>query len=311
MKFKLVAGIDQSKENFDVVILHADHPEKVEHEVFKNNRSGVKQMLSWIRSWYNVPEQEILFCAEHTGIYNLPLCITLKEMNCNLWLESALQIKLSSGLKRGKSDKADALSIARYALVQQHRVRLYELPSKNLLSLRKLLSFRERLVKQKLILEKSSKENHEFDAEESAFILKESKKLIRALEKEILLTEERMKEIITSDVQLKEKYDLINSIHGIGSQTALFLITYTNGFTLFDDWRKFACYCGIAPFEHQSGSSYKGKTRVSQMGNKKLKALLTLCALNAARGNNEMKAYYERKTSRRKKQDEHHQCFTK
>lgn len=90
-------------------------------------------------------------------------------------------------------------------------------------------------------------------------------------------------------------FKLINSIKGVGPQTALFMIVYTNGFTKFKNWRKFASYCGIAPFPNSSGSSIKGRTKVSHLANKKIKSLFDLCAKSAIQYNREMKKYYERR----------------
>jgi transposase len=63
----------------------------------------------------------------------------------------------------------------------------------------------------------------------------------------------------------------------------------------FKNWRKFACYCGVAPFEYKSGSSIKGRTRVSHLANKKIKALLNMAALTAKKNDMEMRAYYDKK----------------
>ena len=85
---------------------------------------------------------------------------------------------------------------------------------------------------------------------------------------------------------------LIISIKGVGKQTALFMIVYTHGFTKFKNWRKFASYCGIAPFPNLSGTSIRGRTKVSNLANKKIKSLFDLCAKSAIQHNPEMKAYY-------------------
>ncbi|WP_429377431.1 transposase [Mucilaginibacter sp. UYCu711] len=52
-------------------------------------------------------------------------------------------------------------------------------------------------------------------------------------------------------------------------------------FTCFSTWRKFACYVGTAPFEHQSGTSIKERTRVSSLSNKQLKKLIHTVAICA------------------------------
>jgi len=79
--------------------------------------------------------------------------------------------------------------------------------------------------------------------------------------------------------------------------TAVNLIVHTNEFKKLNDPRKLACYCGIAPFEHSSGSSIRGKTRVSHMANKKLKTNLHMASLSGVRNDTDLKKYYERKTA--------------
>jgi transposase len=94
---------------------------------------------------------------------------------------------------------------------------------------------------------------------------------------------------------LKEQFALLQSVPGVGKQTAINLIVYTNCFTSFNDWRKFACYAGVAPFEYSSGSSIRGKKKVNHLANKKLKSLLNMAALSAKRNDKELHDYFERK----------------
>ena len=96
-------------------------------------------------------------------------------------------------------------------------------------------------------------------------------KMIKELTKQIEKIESKIDNIIKSNSKLNKQYELINSIKGVGPQTALFMIAYTNGFTRFETWRKFASYCGIAPFPNSSGTSLKGRTKVSGLANKKIK----------------------------------------
>ena len=79
------------------------------------------------------------------------------------------------------------------------------------------------------------------------------------------------------------------------------MISYTENFTRFSNARKFNCYAGLAPFAHQSGSSIKGKARVSRLANKEAKTLLNLAASSAIRFNTEMRAYYQRRVQEGKR----------
>ena len=81
----------------------------------------------------------------------------------------------------------------------------------------------------------------------------------------------------------------------IGLIVASYMIVYTHNFTRFDTWRKFACFSGIAPFDHESGTSVKGKTKVSPIANKQLKTMLHLSAICAIHTDTELKEYYHRR----------------
>lgn len=295
MNYKLFVGIDQSKHTFNACQLDPGNPEKFYHEKFDNDLKGFKKMFKWIQSLHKIDVHDILFCAEHTGLYGLPLSVFLNEQNAHLWLESALHIKLSSGLKRGKSDPADAKDIAYYCYTYRHKAKLYQLPDKTILTLKQLLAFRVRLVKHQTALKITNGELIEFDADITGLITKESKALIKNYDKKIEAVDAQMLKLIEENEELKKQFELVQSVHGVGKQTATFIIVYTQGFALFNDWRKFACYCGVAPFEYTSGTSIKGKTRVSHLANKKLKSLLTMCALNTIKKENEFKIYYDRR----------------
>src|SRR5690554_5555615 len=102
--------------------------------------------------------------------------------------------------------------------------------------------------------------------------------MIRYLSKQIESVEKQMEGMIEENESMSRNFRLLTSIKGVGPQTALFMIAYTANFTKFKNWRKFASYCGIAPFPNSSGTSIRGRTKVSNLANKKIKSLLDLCA---------------------------------
>ena len=101
--------------------------------------------------------------------------------------------------------------------------------------------------------------------------------------------------IINSDSTLKEQFQLLKSIKGVGNQIALFTIVYTEGFTKFKTHRQFASFCGVAPFPNKSRTSLRGRTKVSSLANKKLKSLLDLGSKVALQHNTEIKLFYQRR----------------
>jgi transposase len=289
--FKEFIGIDISKLKFDVRI----HSNQLA-SVFDNNTPGFTKMINWISKNSSCKKEEILFALEHTGLYSLPISIFLSENNYHFVLLPGLEIKRSLGIQRGKSDKVDARRIAEYAYQKRDKIILSQLPFKNILKLRRLLSIRERLVKQRKSFQRDEKEHKHFlKHSENKVLFDVIDKMHKEFNKQIKKIEKELDNIIKSDELIKKQFYLITSIKGVGKQTALFVITYTNCFTRFDNWRKFASYSGTAPFPFQSGSSIKGKNKVNQLANKKIKALLNMCARSAITCNTEIKLYFQKR----------------
>lgn len=302
MNYKLFAGIDVSKAKLDVVFFLAENPDGQFHGIFGNNELGCEEMVAWIQELTGLPISDMLFCAEDTGLYTLPICTFFDEHGGNLWVENALRLKRSLGLKRGKSDKADAAEIANYGFLHRGRAVLFKLPSNTISRLKHLLSCRKQLVKHQTALKNASGELEAFDGADAGFTLGIRKALVREYDKKIDMIEAELLRCVKADDVLEKQYHLVNSVYCIGPQTAMFIVVLTQGFSLFDDPRKFACYCGIAPFPNTSGSTLKGRTKVSHMANKRIKTLLTMCALNTIKKDNEFKRYYDRKI----KEGKHH-----
>lgn len=120
-------------------------------------------------------------------------------------------------------------------------------------------------------------------------------KTIKFLKTTLKELEKKMKEIISNEPKLKTQFELVKSVPGVGDRTAIYMLIATRGFTTFDNARKFACYSGTAPFEHSSGTSIKGRTKVNHMADKKMKSILQMCALVAVKHDPQLKEYYNKK----------------
>ncbi|MDH5666197.1 MAG: IS110 family transposase [Nitrosopumilus sp.] len=296
MKIKETIGIDISKLDFDVRI----HGNQM-FECFKNSDNGFQKLLTWVYRNSVYSKDEILFVFEHTGLYSYGLSVFLTSQDIPFALVSGLEIKRSLGISRGKEDKIDATKIALYGYRLRDEIKPYELPTQAVMIIKRLLSLRDRLVKQRAGYKATLKEQKRILAKKNNKVLFEAQeKVIVFFSKQIDKIQKELQDIVKRNKQLKEQYDLITSIKGVGCQTALFLIAYTNGFTKFNNARKFACYCGIAPFPNSSGTSLRGRTRVSHLANKKVKSLLDLCAKSAIQNNIEMKNYYTKRVEKGK-----------
>lgn len=286
-------GIDVSRDKIDV----RDY--KVEnHKEYPNNESGFKQLLSKARKDHGNELKGIIICFEHTGLYSLPLSVFLSQKKIAYTMVSGLEIKKSLGMARGKNDKIDAYQIARYAYLRREEIKEFELPSEDILKLKGLLSLRERLVKHRASYLGHLKELKAFyQKEKNPLLFKTQQDMVKGLSIQIKRIESELLEIIKNDPELKRLYSLVSSVKGVGLIVGVTLLVYTNGFTAFETWRKFATYAGIAPFSDESGTSRKKPMRVSHMANKRVKALLTNSATSSILHNPEMRIYYEKRIS--------------
>ena len=286
-----VVGIDVSKLTVDVVI----HKAKAYHQ-FENSNMGFADLSKWSLKQSNIKAENLLYVFEHTGLYSYQLAQYLSENGLNFVMVPGLQIKRSLGIARGKDDKIDAAKIARYAYRMRDEIELTVLPDQELLSLKNLLALRDRMVKQRAGYKTSLKEmKRVYKAKDNRVLLNTQKRMISSFDKQITNLEKEMDELIENNEKLKLFYGLIISIRGIGPQTALYLIVLTAGFTKFKNSRTFASYSGIAPFPNSSGTSVRGRTKVNNLANKKMKTLLDLAAKTSIQYNQEMKIYYNKR----------------
>lgn len=287
-KYPIVIGIDVSKNHLDLCLYSQEITESYN---VPNNKLGFAKIIKLIKD-----VNSTLVCLEHTGIYTFPLCGYLSDNNIIHTLIPAAQIKKSLGIQRGKSDKVDAVSIGRYGYLFQDQIELTVLPKKLIIKLKLLYKQRERLIKAKNIVLVPAKEMTGFvDKSLITSIQRTSKQVAINIEKQIDRINIEINNLIKSDSELNKAYQLCQSVPGIGPQITVYLLITTWGFKSFQNARQYACFSGIAPFEYSSGSSIKGKSRVSHLANKKAKTLLSMGAINAIRHDRELKAYFDRK----------------
>ena len=291
-KYNYFFGVDVSKKTLDISLLHL---QQIIHKQFLNDAEGMKEFLQWFQK-LNVNVDETLFCMEATGLYCFTITHFLAGQTIDVWIEHAAKIKKSTALERGKNDKVDSRRIAVYASKNLDQLRLWKPMNATIEKIKHLASLRERLVETQKRLVTPIKEFEEVGNVTMAKLLHKSiKKSIDAIDKDLKLVEASIVEIVNADENLKQLYRIVTSVVGIGFVTAINLIIHTQGFSMLNDTRKLACYCGVAPFEYSSGTSVRGKTKVHYMVNKKLKCNLHMASLTAVKLDVELKAYYERK----------------
>lgn len=291
MCFKIYVGIDISKLSLDVFI-----KEKQVHKQFKNEEKGFGLLIQWVEKQAKVSLDSILICFEHTGMYSLSLAIFLERKCISFSMISALEIKRSMGITRGKNDRVDSRRIAEFAYRFKDKISLTKLPASDIRKIHSLLMLRDRLVLNCNGYTVSRNETLRIKHnDDSPLLLSTYEKMILTLKEEIKNLEKAIKIIIQNNEELRSSFELITTIKGIGFFVAANLIVYTCNFTRFKNWRKFACYSGTAPFDYQSGTSVRGKAQVSSLANKQMKKMLHLAALCAIHTDSELREYYIRR----------------
>ena len=287
-------GVDVSKSTVDIVF--TDKQSAI-HERFLNNASGMDKLKDWLVLNKASPDDS-LFCMEATGLYCFTLTHFLCSKNIDVWVEHSAAIKKATVMARGKNDKLDAQRIAMYATKNLDRLRLWKPVSNTLEKIKHLATLRERLVDAVKRLKVPIQEFEQVgDLAMAKLIYKSVRKTLSALDKDIASVESQIIQIVNEDENLKRLYRIVTSVVGIGFVTAINLMIHTQAFTIMNDSRKLACYCGIAPFEYSSGTSIRGRTKVHHMANKKLKCNLHMASLSAVRLDPGLKIYYERKVA--------------
>jgi transposase len=289
--FPCTIGADLSKTTIDLFCEQSRL-----HLSIKNNAEGFKQMMAWMKG-QNIHTPEVVIVMEHTGFYSFYFegflhrhCIAFSKV-------SALQIKKSIGIARGKSDKIDAKRIARYGFEKRDILTLEPQTGKELRRLSLLQATRQRLLRHKVAMLNAIKEYQNMGLSSTDPIMLCQARVVHQLEKEIEKIESQIEALVEENPLIKQNQDLLLSIKGVGKVLSLETIIKTRNFTRFQNARQFACFCGTAPFEHSSGSSIRGKTKVNPAADKRMKTLLDLSAKTAIQYDKELKEYYIRRTA--------------
>lgn len=298
---KIFIGIDVSKETVDVSVVLKDEYEKpacLAYGKFENAPRGFVQMLALARKEgkkLGMDDACLLFCCECTGCYDSRLCNWLVGRGLFIWRESALQIKRSLGLRRGKDDKSDSEAIAMYAMRHADNAVCYKPDSPTLTSMQELIVYRKQLVERRTACMARLKQMECMDASvRSAFIVKDLKGEIDNLVKRIALCEERLAETIKEDEEILHTYEIVTSFCGIGLVCAAAIIAYSGNFKKLSSSRSMACYCGLVTFYADSGTSVHHQDGTKHICNKDLKAYLTNAVLCAIKYNSPISLYYQR-----------------
>jgi transposase len=277
-KNKQFCGIDISKDVFDVV----DHNDN--HHQFQNNQSGFKE-------FHKILSDQSHCVMEVTGSYYQGLATWLHSKSIDVSVVNPLSVKrfIQMRLKTSKTDKLDAGMIRLYG--EYENPDLWQPPAQYIIEANELHRLIVLLLRQRTAL-KNKLHGLNSKGIKKAMVITSLRRQIRSLDNEISTLELKLEEVVKS-----HQADLITrlcSIPGIGKRTAIYLIVITQGFEKFENSRQLISYFGLDPTICESGSSVRGKSRISKTGNNHIRNLLFMCSFTACIHNKSCNEIYNR-----------------
>lgn len=277
-KYKETFGVDISKDVFDVYGSSSGHSQ------YKNDEIGFKKFLK------DLPKKSLV-AMEATGYYHYRLAQFLYKSDVVVSVINPLSIKrfIQMKLAKVKTDKSDAKAICEYALINE--VPIYNALTDVQSECLQLFRLLDVYLKHRTAT-KNKMHGEEVLGIPSKFVYRSLRRNKKHLNGEIKAIEAKVLSLVKEDQQ--QQLTLLTTVPGIGQKTALFLIIITDGFSKFETASQLCSYAGITPTIRESGSSVRGRARISKVGNRKLRNLLFLCSFNACKHNKACRELYER-----------------
>jgi transposase len=238
--FNFFIGIDISKATLDWAVVVSN--KLLFHHQSTNDKAGIEGFIKQLKAQCpNANFTNSLYCMEHTGIYNNHLLNFLYSKQAKVWLEHPIHIKDSLGMIRGKNDKVDAQRIATYAYKNRDEVHLWTPKRDVIQKLDRLTALRNRLIKVRKMMQSPLTDCKDFISKKD---LNEAKKscenTLKSLDKDIKKVNQDIQSTIQNDPYLKELYEFIESVKGIGPAIATEILIVTNEFKNITEPKKFA-----------------------------------------------------------------------
>jgi transposase len=284
-----VLGIDIGKSKFHVHLLLPDG--KARPKVLANNAQGHRDLLDWLEK---LGAPVVLACMEATGSYGQALARCLHDAGHVVSLVNPTRIKgyAMSEMTRTKTDKVDAGLIARFCLALKPKP--WHPPAEHIERLQALMRRLEALGQM------LQQEKNRLDVSTCQSVKESLDAHIVFLQADLATTRQAIHEHINQHPELKRQRDLLVSIPGIAEQTAAAILSEIGSIDAFESARQLAAFCGLTPREHASGTSVRGRPRLSRVGNSRLRKALFLPAVSACHYNPVLQALWKRLLERGK-----------
>jgi transposase len=292
---KQCVGIDCSKDELVCSLAFLENDMNVilsSVKCFPNGKSGFNKMLTWAQK-RGLKEMSMYFAVEATGVYHEKLAEYLFDNG--LYISVLFPRRISNFAKslqtKTITDKTSSEAISQYGLL--NKLDKWQKPDSTYRLLRNLTRERDQLIQQRTIA-KNQLHAEQTGAWANKNAIKRIKSRISLYNKQIDQIESDINQIIKENQTLKQQLKNVQSIKGVGLITSVTIIAETDGFNLIRNSRQLVSYAGLDVIQKQSGTSVRGKPRISRRGNRHIRKALYFPALSAIRSDHNCKAHFER-----------------
>jgi transposase len=281
---KQCVGIDVSKDSLEVCFSQMDSNQDIHCKAtkrFANRPGGWKALESWIKRFY-APEVPLCLVMEATGVYyeNAAYYFKTQHYQVSVLLPNKTKSYMQSLNLKTKTDGVEAKALSRLGL--ERKLKLWKGASGTALIMKRLCRERE-TIQEHIVAVSNQLHAHKHEYAPDKKTLQRAAQHLKFLKKQITEIDQHLTQTIKQDPEMNAKVENICTIKGVGLITAATIIGETNGFDLIENKAQLVSYAGYDVVERQSGSSIKGKTRISKKGNAHLRRALHYPALSAAR----------------------------
>ncbi|MFM9912128.1 MAG: IS110 family transposase [Methylophilaceae bacterium] len=289
-------GMDVAKLKLDCCLLLDEASGKPKTKVVSNTRAGISDLLTWVTKQGSTLSA-LHVIMEGTGVYHEQAALALADAGVTVSIVNPAQVKdFGRGLAvRTKTDRMDSFVLARYGALLKPAA--WSPPAPEARLLQALLARREAIAQD---LQRERNRQEKAKATESPTQISQSlADSISFLSCQLTKLQQEIDEHIDRHPGLKDDMTLLQSIPAVGSQVGSHLLSVIHSHD-FKSAEQLAAYLGLVPVERQSGSSVLGRARLSKAGPARVRAVLYMAAIVAARYNPHVKALYERLLARGK-----------
>lgn len=296
---KQVVGIDVAQKELVVSVGKMDEHAVMTvyaNKVFPNNDKGFASLEAWVNK-QTIAQYPLRYVMEATGVYHERSAYFLSGKGYAVSI--VMPNKISNFFKtleiKTVTDKSMSAAIAMFGLEKQ--LDSWVQPKRVYRSLRQLTRERSQLIAERTMIKNQlhAEQAEAFPGEDTIHRMQDR---INMLSKQLKQIMTEVKAVVKHDQELNQTLSTITTVPGIGLLTAAVILAETNGFELIPSKKQLTSYAGLDVREKESGTSVKGKPRISKRGNKQLRKAMHLPALAAIRYSERYKAIFVRIVSR-------------